>query len=624
MSNFHEIRIFLLGKNILEDIKFIKNDLKISKIDCDSMDIYFAVDQKTHWIYFIFQIEIIEFLKDKIYDEKTNKLLIELSNITLYKNLKNITEGSLQLGEYKSVFIISVDKLFDRESIIAFYAIQELSTIKNKQPFILFLTKSNDYQRFELLFPQIRNEYFDKRNLYSYKFPTTEEEKEKIDKFLIKCMNYYHELGNIDSNSQKHTFNILLCGPAGTGKSTFINHLFHEKVAKEGEGLSVTQKNTSYIHPIYPIKFIDTPGFENNETVINVKKSIDKYENDVRDPNEHLELILYFSNLRYRCFLNMEIDLIKYILEKGYKLIFILNDFSGSKNVEREKKIQIFKESLKKIINTIKFDSNTKIKEILDNIVVIKLLQTFEDIEDNDGKNVIEINQCYGMDELFHKIYQIYGNEIIYIHNLEDKNNLKELRENIKKFNLLSKVKNIFDNLVNIKIECCKLILSYSKKGFFNFFKKDKRIELLSEIRSINKGESIYFMEDKLSEIDQKIGEINNKEDFIIEFFDSMRRFKGIYDTEGFDFDNTSYDKHTLLLGYLQFKEFESIYGYYDDKTKKFILELSKSYNNAINDFEKISAEWKKVYKHLNYKYSSEDWIKKFFHLSKLNDNTKK
>ena len=617
MNNFHEIRIFLLGKKILEDFKFIKNDLEIEKIDYDSMDIYWALDKKTHWIYFIFQIEIYEFLKDKIDDENTKKDFIKLINLTLYKTIKNITEGSLELGESKSVFIISVDKLFDNESIIAFHAIQELSTIKYKQPFILFLTKSNDYQRFRLFFPQATNEFFDKRNLYAYKFPTNEDEKDKINKFLIRCMNYYHELGNIDSNSQKHTFNILLCGHAGSGKSSFINHIFHEKVAKEGEGLSVTQKNTSYIHPIYPIKFIDTPGLENNETTINVKKTIDNYENNVRDPNEHLELILYFSVLKDRCFLNMEIDLIKYILEKGYKLIFILNDFNNSKNIEKNKKIQIFKEGLKKIINTVKFDSNTKINEILDNIVVIKLLQNFNEIEDNDGKNIIEINQCYGIDELFHKIYQIFGNETIYINHIENKSNLKELRENIKKINLLSKLINIFDNLVNIKIECSKLILSYSKKGFFNLFKKSRRIELLSEIRQINKGESIYFMEDKLHEIDQKIGEINNKEDVINEFFDSMRKFKAIYDTAGFDFDTTSYDEHTLLLGYLQFNEFESIYGYYDDKTKKFIIELSKSYNDAINGFEKISTEWKKVYKHLDYKYSNEEWIIKFFHLSK-------
>lgn len=125
-------------------------------------------------------------------------------------------------------------------------------------------------------------------------------------------------------------------------------------------------------------------------------------------------------------------------------------------------------------------------------------MQNFNEIEDNDGKNIIEINQCYGIDELFHKIYQIFGNETIYINHIENKSNLKELRENIKKFNLLSKLINIFDNLVNIKIECSKLILSYSKKGFLNLFKKSRRIELLSEIRQINKSESIYFMEDKL------------------------------------------------------------------------------------------------------------------------------
>ena len=53
-------------------------------------------------------------------------------------------------------------------------------------------------------------------------------------------MNYYHEIDNNDINAQINTFNILICGQCGAGKSTFINNFIHEKVAKEGEYIYAT------------------------------------------------------------------------------------------------------------------------------------------------------------------------------------------------------------------------------------------------------------------------------------------------------------------------------------------------------------------------------------------------
>ena len=53
--------------------------------------------------------------------------------------------------------------------------------------------------------------------------------------FEIKCMNYYHVLGNDDKKQDSKLFNILICGPSGTCKSTFINQNLHQKLAKEGK-----------------------------------------------------------------------------------------------------------------------------------------------------------------------------------------------------------------------------------------------------------------------------------------------------------------------------------------------------------------------------------------------------
>ena len=50
------------------------------------------------------------------------------------------------------------------------------------------------------------------------KFPKNGKEKEKINNFFIKCMNYYHQIGNNEINSPLNAFNILICGSAGVGK----------------------------------------------------------------------------------------------------------------------------------------------------------------------------------------------------------------------------------------------------------------------------------------------------------------------------------------------------------------------------------------------------------------------
>ena len=115
------------------------------------------------------------------------------------------------------------------------------------------------------------------------------------------------------------------------GKSTFINQFMQEKVDNEGEGLSITHKIANYIHPKYPIRIHDTPGFENDDTVKNVRRTIEKLEKDLTDSNKHIDLILYFNQLKERNFLQLEMELIQWLIKENKKIIFVLNDFQNSK-----------------------------------------------------------------------------------------------------------------------------------------------------------------------------------------------------------------------------------------------------------------------------------------------------
>ena len=86
-----------------------------------------------------------------------------------------------------------------------------------------------------MLYQWITNEFYDKRNLEDFKFPLTDIEKNKILNFFIKCMNYYHEI-SISKINNSHSFNTLVCGTAGVGKSSFkINFLKKNKLKKEKE-----------------------------------------------------------------------------------------------------------------------------------------------------------------------------------------------------------------------------------------------------------------------------------------------------------------------------------------------------------------------------------------------------
>ena len=49
------------------------------------------------------------------------------------------------------------------------------------------------------------------------------------------------------------------------------------KRSKESEGNSITDKFIRFTHPEYQIRIYDIPGFENESTVLKVKKLLEKY-----------------------------------------------------------------------------------------------------------------------------------------------------------------------------------------------------------------------------------------------------------------------------------------------------------------------------------------------------------
>lgn len=632
MKKDYKLRIFVYGKNAMDNIKYLCKSINTEFSQDNKYNIrpYVANDKESKWEYFIFDGEITKqknetiksYLQSHFLNENMSKANDEIKKLVKRYSMdenndrlnEEISNVLLQYRQFYDVLIILVDNLMDNDSKLAFEFFQGFTVKRAQQPFLLFLTKNEDNPNVLSLFKLVNNEFFDKRNVTVQKYPRNDEELDKIQKYFIKCMNYYHEVGNSGIINRNQTFNILICGPAGVGKSSFINQFLQEKIAKEGEGLAVTHEITSYFHPIYPIRIFDTPGFEDDHTVQMVQKTIEKFEQDIKDSKNHFDLILYFNQLKERSLFSSEIVLLKHLISQKKKMIVVLNDH-GKNNVKERKRLQsIFHDSLEQVINSMNVYDRSK--DILDNIIVVNLHQSIEEVEDDEDENKtkIQIKQTYGMDLIFKKIYDMFEKHKISIYEIEIAKTVQEMQDRIKKYSLLSNIQKIEDIYINMKIDSSKQILSYSQYDWFILFFRDKRRkELLKEINKINQGDSIGDINDFYYQIEQEIKSIKNKSAFIKEFFSSIERFKGVFATQGFNFDAYFYNEYTLLVGYTLLKKFEKDYGQYDEKSKNFLRELCSSLNMAIEGFLELSKDWAKTYQSLKAHNSDKLWINKFF-----------
>jgi len=634
MENYLKLRIFIYGNNALDDILNINKtiDIRLSVEPKYKIKPYLGIDKKFKWEYFIFQSEINEdankSIKNYLLDhnrldniikrnDEIKKIISEHSNDENNEQInKEISNILLKYRNFNDILVISVDNLLDKNSQLAFKYFQAFSKFKSQQPFILFLTKKENNPKIIDLFKYVTNEFFDKRNVYSLKFPGNEEEIRNINNFFIKCMNYYHEIDNYEINKQISTFNILICGPCGAGKSTFINQFMHDKIAKEGEGLSITNKIKSYIHPKYPIKIFDTPGFEDELTIKIVKREIENFDKDMIDSNRHLDLILYFNTLGERIFYAFEMELIEWLFTENKKIIFVFNDFQGNKKNKIKKLSEVIKDNIKKIISTIPKEKQNKlnIEDILNNISVIKLSQSLCEYVDNEGNNRIKIAQCYGMDSLFTKIYNLFNQDKISTYEIENTKNTEEIIDKIKKIKSFEKITNFINFHINKKLQVSKLILSYSYQDYFVWLMKDKRRnELIDKINILYKGDKIFDIDELREELKIKVDKIEDKNIIINEYLKSIIPFKNILENDGYYLDSSKYNETTFLIGYLFSSQYLNKYNQNFINLKNSLKEYCTSFNKAIDGINELSKEWKIVYESLNIHKSDSEWINKFF-----------
>ena len=351
--------------------------------------------------------------------------------------------------------------------------------------------------------------------------------------------------------------------------------------------------------------------------------TIKKFDEEIKNTKNHLDLIIYYTKLNERAIYACENELIKYLINKEKNIIFVLNSFGLEKKKNKTKKLyDTYIASLKQIIEENKkstsiFEKKKIIEEkkILDNIELVNQIQSIDE-DDDDGSR--KIKQCYGMDELFKKIYDIFQSKKISINEIKPKN-IDELLDNIGKYDLLSNIRKIIDIQLNLKINISNTILSWSQYDYFVLFGKEDRRKKLLKIMAEELQDNVTDFDKLYSELENKI-KTKKIKDIVKDFFDSMKKIKG-EKTTNFNYNATFYNEHTIAIASTYLEKLQKIdqdLGLLDEKTKNFIIEFSNALNKAIDGFNSLSDEWKKNYEDIKSYKTEHEWIKKFFILEKI------
>ena len=327
----------------------------------------------------------------------------------------------------KECLLVRIKNIFDPEVNLIIEKVNSLGQIQY-MPIILFLLENNFSTQMKLSIDEKKYKRVEPRLILVTKYD--EKNPSNIEPLLLRFCSIHNELGDrftvgegnnaedYDLIEHYYPFNInIACiGRFGQGKSTGVNAILNEYKAKESaKGSSQTKKLTFYQVKNQPIRLLDIPGFEDNETV---KKAVEKFQRcgeKINKIKDNLHIILYFLNYgEPRTFSNLELPILEEICNyKKSKIIYVITHSNPNMNKEdKEEKIENINEGLQNITKNSKIHDETNDKGMLvaslDNAVFVNFHR--------DNKNGFE---PFGIKEIFKSIY-------IYFLKLENYDNLSK------------------------------------------------------------------------------------------------------------------------------------------------------------------------------------------------------
>ena len=164
----------------------------------------------------------------------------------------------------------------------------------------------------------------------------------KINNLKKKLELLFDELFENEKILDKINMNFIAIGTSGVGKSTLINEIFGEQIAKEGMGTRTTLESRKYESKLVPfISVLDTMGTEigSGHRLIDVLKETLEHitqKLNSNDPNEHIHCIMYCTTSNR--FFPDELEVILKLREKydGKKLPIVIVYTRATKDEEVE------------------------------------------------------------------------------------------------------------------------------------------------------------------------------------------------------------------------------------------------------------------------------------------------
>ena len=207
-------------------------------------------------------------------------------------------EEEIDEKETKNIIIFNVSSYVATNILESFIKKIDGNISNDDLPFFIFLKNQNNANDFELkelmsIIEKSQKDIINFSKLNSRNiFIDTEN---TIINTIDEIYNYYNGdyIINLNKDDEKKyniskTINILVLGKRGCGKSTLINRILGEKKAF-AHIKARTPETRDYFHRYYPIKLIDTAGFE-------IEGLTEKKTNEIKDINKYLEE----NNLAYK------------------------------------------------------------------------------------------------------------------------------------------------------------------------------------------------------------------------------------------------------------------------------------------------------------------------------------